>query len=58
MNKYKKVNNKLFNYKIIKSAYNYWLNNKKIYTIVEVIRELKRLHRVELSRAQATYLLK
>ena len=56
MNKYKKVNDKLFNHKIISSAYDYWLNNKKIYTIDEVIKELKRLNGVELSRA--TYLLK
>ena len=58
MNKYKKVNDKLFNHRIIRFAYDFWLNNKKIYTIDEVIRNLKRLHGVELSRPQATYLLK
>ena len=48
MNKYKKVNDKLFNNKIIRSEYDYWLNRKKIYTFDEVIRELKILHGVNL----------
>ena len=55
MNKYKKVNDKLFNHKIIRSAYDYWLNNKKIYTIDKVIRELKGLHGVE-SSTSTSYL--
>ena len=48
MNKYKKETDKLFNHKIIRSEYDYWLNSKKIYTFDEVIRELKILHRVDL----------
>ena len=48
MKKYKKETDKLFNHKIIRSVYDYWLNSKKIYTFDEVIREQKILHGVDL----------
>ena len=58
MNKYSiKIEDKL-SIKIINSAKKYWYGNNGIYTISDVIKEMKRLQRVELDRAQATCQLK
>ena len=58
MDKYSiKIEDKLSN-EIINSAKEYWYENNDIYTISDWIKEMKRLHRVELNRAQATCLLK
>ena len=57
MNKYCiKIEDKLSN-EIIYSAMEYCYGNNDIYAISDWIKKIKRLHRMELNRAQATCLL-